>query len=390
MRIGVDIRCLSEGRRSGVEEYVEETLKSILSMDSYNEYVFFLNAFSEVKADLSWVNQYPNVSIRRWKIPNKILNFFLWYFKWPKIDRLIGGADVFFAPNINFLALSKHTKLVLTVHDLSFELYPETFSWKRRVWHFFIAPRALCRYADRIVAVSNSTAQDLITRYGISREKISVIYSGVGEQYVTIDRNNPILLSTKEKYHLPYRFVLFLGTWEPRKNINMVVSAYNAYRKNCPEDTSYHLVLAGTPGWKSCPIIEAVKKSPYQSSIHLLGFVENEDKPALYNLAEVFVYVSLYEGFGFPVLEAMRCGTPTITSHTSSLAEVTDGYAILVDPYKPDELYRVIRELFIDKELRKMCSESGRHKSYGYRWQLSGSALLEVFREVLGGTTNYK
>ncbi len=384
MRIGVDIRCLSEGRRSGVEEYVEETLKSVLSMDPYNEYVFFLNAFSDIKADLSWTKQYANVSLSRWKIPNKILNLSLWYLKWPKLDRLIGGVDIFFAPNINFLALSKRTKLVLTMHDLSFELYPETFSWKRRLWHFFIAPRALCRHADRLVAVSRSTAQDLITHYAISREKISVVYSGVGEKYVTIDRNDPVLLRTKEKYGLPYRFILFLGTWEPRKNIDALIAAYNAYRKDHRGETYYHLVLAGTPGWKSKSIYDAIKSSPYQDSIHLLGFVDDVDKPALYNLAEIFLYPSLYEGFGFPVLEAMRCGTPAITSHTSSLSEVTDGQAILVDPYKPDELYRAIKELLSDKQLRKMCAENGMRKAYIYRWHLSGSALLEVFREVLG------
>lgn len=384
MRIGVDIRCLSDGRRSGVEEYIEETLKGVFSMDSQSEYILFLNAFSEVKADLSWLDEYPNVSLRRFRIPNKLLNFCLWYLRWPKIDRLLGGVDIFFAPNINFIALSKQAKLVLTMHDLSFELYPETFSWKRRLWHFFVAPRMLCQSADRIVSVSQSTASDLLAYYTISKEKLSVILSGVGERYTVIDRNDPRMFETKEKYHLPYRFVLFLGTWEPRKNIATLISAYNAYRKNSSEESPYHLVLAGTPGWNSESIFTAVDESPYKSDIHLLGFVDDEDKAIVYNLAEVFVYVSFYEGFGFPVLEAMRCGTPTITSHTSSLAEVTDGYAILVDPHKPDELYRALKELLESKDLQKSLANAGMRKAYEYRWQLSASALLEVFREVLG------
>lgn len=385
MRIGIDIRCFSEGRRSGVEEYVEETLKGLLSMDTHNEYILFFNAFFKDRADLSWINKYPNASLYRLRIPNKVLNFFLWYFRWPKIDRLIGGVDLFFAPNINFIALSKKTKLILTIHDLSFELYPETFSWKRKLWHFFIAPRALCQRASRIVAVSQSTAQDLTSFYAISHEQISTILSGVGEQYTNIDRNNPKLLEIKEKYNLPYRFILFLGTWEPRKNICALITAYNAYRKNFENSDGFcHLVLAGTSGWKSEAIYSAVRNSPYRESIHLLGFIKDEDKPGLYNLATIFVYPSFYEGFGFPILEAMRCGTPVITSHTSSMGEITDGRAILVDPNRPNEIYRAMRELLEDSRLRKLYSENGMRKAYNYRWHLSASALLEVFREVLG------
>lgn len=384
MKIGIDIRCLSEGRRSGVEEYVEEILKSIFAMDAHNDYVLFLNAFSPIKTDLSWIQKYPNVSLCRWKIPNKLLNFCLWYFRWPKLDRLIGGVDIFFAPNINFIALSKKTKLILTVHDLSFEWYPETFSWKRRLWHVFVAPRTLCRRADRLVAVSRSTAQDLETQYHISKEKISVIPSGVGERYVTMDRNDPQLLETKEKYQLPYRFIFFLGTWEPRKNMAALVAAYDAYRDTCTGNTFSHLVLAGTPGWGSELFLQSIKQSAYRDSIHLLGFVDDVDKPALYNLAELFVYVSLYEGFGFPVLEAMRCGTPVITTNTSSLSEVTDGYALLIDPYKPNELTLAMQEILSDKKLSALTLESGRRKAYEYRWSLAGSALLEVFRETLG------
>lgn len=384
MRVGIDIRCLSDGRRSGVEEYTVEILRSLFTIDPRNEYVLFLNAFSRVQADLSWIQRYSNVTVYRSRIPNKVLNFFLWYFRWPKIDRLIGGTDIFFVPNINFIALSKKTKCVLTVHDLSFALYPEMFSWKRRLWHFFVLPRDLCRRADRIVSVSRSTAQDLMTFFSVPSEKISVILSGVSDRYVTIDRNNPDLLKVKEKYCLPYRFILFLGTWEPRKNIETLVAAYNGYRESCATKNFFHLVLAGISGWQSRSLIHAVETSPYRDSIHLLGFIDDRDKTFLYNLAELFVYISHYEGFGFPVLEAMRCGTPVITSHASSLAEITDGGAVLVDPQRPDDVCRAIEEVLGDKTFVRFLSETGRRKAYGYRWELSGSALLEVFREVLG------
>lgn len=387
MKIGIDIRCLADGRTSGVEEYTQEILKNLFALDSNNTYILFLNAFSSVKADLSWVDQFPNVTIKRLRIPNKLLNFSLWYFRFPQLDRLIGGVDVFFAPNISFLAVSHKTKLVLTIHDLSFELYAHTFSRKMRWWHTFVAPHNLCKRASRIVAVSESTKKDLMAHYGLSQEKISVIPSGVRECYAVMDRNDPTLLAVKDKYDLPYRFILFLGTWEPRKNIESIISGYTAYRKATDKQgVVYKLVLAGHPGWGSKEVEHALAKSPYREDIITLGYIDDKDKPALYNLASVFVYPSFYEGFGFPVLEAMRCGTPVITSHTSSLVEVTEGHAILIDPHKPHELYIALRELLSDKTLYRILSDAGKRKSYEYRWHLASSRLLEVFREVLGNT----
>lgn len=386
MKIAIDIRCLAEGRHSGVEEYTTQLLRALFSMDPFNEYVLFLNSFSEVKTNLAWVEMYSNVSVRRFRIPNKLLNLSLWYLRRPFLDKLVGGADIFFFPNINFLSVSPRAKCVLTMHDLSFVLYPETFSVKRRLWHAFVAPKNLCRRADRLIAVSQSTMDDIATHYGISQEKISLVPSGVSGRFSEIDRNDPRMLHTKTKYGLPYRFAFFLGTREPRKNIGAVIAGYEKYRDMLSEEeTPLHLVIAGTSGWGSGAFLAAAHASRYQNDIHCIGCVDDEDKPVLYNLAEVFVYLSLYEGFGFPVLEAMRCGTPTITAHHSSLAEITDGYALLIDPYKPNELALALREFSRDKRLGKYGTESGRRRAYEYRWELTASATLEVFRETLGG-----
>lgn len=384
MKIIIDIRCLSEGRFSGVEEYVGQLLRGLFSLDPFNEYVLFINAFSEIKTDISWVHRYPNVSLRRFYVPNKLLNGLLWYFHWPKLDTLLGGADIFFSPNIHFLAVSKRVKCVLTMHDLSFALYPETFSFKRRLWHFFVAPKNICRRADRIIAVSQSTYDDVQTKYGISQEKISLVPSGVNARFVPIDRNDPRMLRTKTKYELPYKFILFLGTREPRKNISAIFFGYEAYRDALAEkDTPLHLVIAGISGWGSDTVMRRALDSRYRKEIHCIGYVDDEDKPVLYNLAEIFVYLSLYEGFGFPVLEAMRCGTPTITANNSSLSEITGGYAVLVDPYKPNELAIALQELSQDKKFRSRQIESGKKRAFEYRWELSASATLEVFRETL-------
>lgn len=384
MKIGVDIRCLVEGRRSGVEEYTESLLKNLFVIDPHNEYVLFLNSFREPNVDLSWAEKFPRVTIKRFRIPNKILNFFLWYLRWPKIDRMLGGVDVFFAPNITFLALSKKAKLVLTVHDLSFELYPNTFTVKRRLWHLFVSPRRLVGMADRVIAVSRSTAEDLAGYYGVRRKFVRVIPSGVGDQYGKIDRNDVALLRVKEKYGLPYRFILFLGTIEPRKNIVSLVRAYEAFRATRKEgDPVYSLVIAGSSGWRGEALDREIGELSYKKDIRVIGFVEDADKPALYNLASIFVYPSLYEGFGFPVLEAFACAIPTITSHTSSLGEIAQQAAILTDPYKPQQISDALGELTKDKALADRLAGAGQRRAHGYQWQLTAHKTLEMFRSVL-------
>ena len=154
MRIGIDIRCLAEGKRTGVEEYTLALLQELFLHDQENEYILFFNAWRKETPDFSWVKQFPRVTLRIFHYPNKLLNLSLWYFGFPKIDRLLGGTDVFFLPNLNFIAVSNDTRLVVTAHDLSFELYPELFSWKQRLWHFLVHFRQVIHRANKIIAVS--------------------------------------------------------------------------------------------------------------------------------------------------------------------------------------------------------------------------------------------
>ena len=364
MKIGIDIRCLTEGRRTGVEEYLISLLENLFYLDKKSEYILFLNSFKKSNADLNWLKKYPNVKLKVFRFPNKLLNLLFWYWHWPKIDRMLGGVDVFFMPNISFAGISNKTKLVLTIHDLSFEYYPETFSWKRRLWHFFVNPKKLTQKANKIIAVSNSTKNDLANFYGISKEKLAVIYSGVTDKFSVINRNNLKLVQIKEKYKLPYKFVLYLGTIEPRKNITGLIRAFNVLKKK--EEArlgEYKLVIAGAKGWKSKQIFSEIENSPFKRDIIFVGFIEDEDKPAVYNLASLFIYPSFFEGFGFPPLEAMKCGIPVITSNVSSLSEIVDEAGILIDPDKPDEIYQAMNSILLNKSLRENLVKKGLKQS---------------------------
>ncbi|MDR3582749.1 MAG: glycosyltransferase family 1 protein [Candidatus Pacebacteria bacterium] len=384
MKIAIDVRCLTDGRRTGVEEYTLSLLENIFEIDRKNKYVLFLNAWKEPRFDFSTLEKYPNVKLKRLRIPNKLLNFSFWYQDWPKINRLVGGADIVFSPNIIFGAVSKYVKHVTTIHDLSFERYPEYFSQKRRWWHIFINARKICRQANRIIAVSESTKKDVVSLYGIDPQKIAVIPSAVSDKFRIINRNDAKLVKVKEKYNLPYKFILFLGTIEPRKNIVGLVRAFSAFQKFARENKKddlqkYKLVIAGSSGWKNEGIFQEINNSESKDDIQVINFVDDEDKPYIYNLASLFVYPSFFEGFGFPPLEAMKCGVPVIASNNSSLPEIVGNAGILIDPDKPEEIFRAMREVLSSRELQLELIKKGFEKADQFAWKKTAQKTLEIF-----------
>ncbi len=382
MRIGIDIRCLSDGKRTGVEEYTINLLENLFELDKKNQYVLFSNSYGNSHFDARIFSQYKNVNVKQFRFPNKLLNFCFWYLRWPNVDKMLGGVDIFFMPNINFVALSQKTKLVLTVHDLSFEIFPETFSFKRRVWHSVINPRSLCRRADQVIAVSDSSKSDIVSLYGIDERKVERIYNGVSDEMEQLDRNDPRLIEVKERYHLPFNFIFCLGTIEPRKNIPAIVKAYDQLRSlNNPQLDKYKLVIAGGRGWKVKKILDTMRNAKFTKDIIFTSCITNEDKAAVYTLSSLFVYPSFFEGFGIPVLEAMRCGVPVITSNCSSLPEVVGQGGIMIDPDKPDELYLAMKEVLLDRELHSQLSQSGLRQAIRFNWRTSARETWGLFEK---------
>ncbi len=360
--IGIDGRCLLDENYTGVSEYTVALIKKLLKDYPQNKYIVFLNSFKgrDIQEKLLWLRNYRNVSIKHFHWPNKLLNFSLWFFHWPKLDKLIGGADIFIAPNISFLAIGKKTKFILTIHDLSFERFKKTFSWKRRLWHFVINPRQLSKQADEIWTVSNSTKWDLESLYKIPSKKIKVKL--IVQNLQTFKKENikkKKIATIKKQYQLPEKFILYLGTIEPRKNIIKLVQAFEYLRKNKLINSDYKLVLAGQFGWKYGNILKYINNSPYRSEIILPQFVEPEDKPYFYHLASAFVFPSLFEGFGIPVVEAMAGGTPVITSNNSSLPEVVNDAGILIDPDRTEDLIDALELLLNSKTLQKEFRDKG-------------------------------
>jgi glycosyltransferase involved in cell wall biosynthesis len=233
------------------------------------------------------------------------------------------------------------------------------------------------RKADIIVADSHSTKRDIIEYFGVEDEKIKVVHLGVESRF------RPI--GNVEKYrlrnNLPSKMILNVGTLEPRKNVVTLIKAFKRLREKGFED--YKLVIAGDKGWLYEQIFKDVDHSGLKQEILFRGVVSDEDLPMFYNCADIFVYPSLYEGFGLPPLEAMACGIPVITSNTSSLPEVIGDAGIMVDPTDDKSLSDAMYSVLTDKELWQHMSNNGLQRSKIFTWEKAAKEILEIYDEVL-------
>lgn len=381
MNIGIDIRPLISPARTGVGEYASELISAILNLDKQNKYFLFYNSYSDVSNNVpKWRQDNVQYIITRW--PNKVFNGFIKIAGVPKLDKIMGNIDVFFSPNLNFTSLSKKTKFVLTIHDLPFEIFPEFFSPKQRLWHKMINPKKQCERADVIMVPSENTRRDIVDRYKLNPEKIKVLYHGLPQIFYKkelIGNSQKI----KEKYKLPDKFILFLGTVEPRKNITGLIRAFETAHGSLPAD--YSLVIAGTNGWNYDKIFERANLSPVKDRIKFIGYVEPEEKPALYSLAHAFVYPSFYEGFGFPVIEAMACGTPVITSNRSSLPEITQNAAYLINPDNTVSIAQGIIKILNNKNIWDFYVSQGLRQAQKFSWAATADKWLGIVKNLNQG-----
>ena len=291
----------------------------------------------------------------------------------PSIERYLGPLDLVHTPSLVFTP--SRAPLVATIHDLCVVKYPWAFPFRWRVFH----RRALglvLKHARVILSDSTSTRDDLYTLIGEKDPRIRVAPLGVDAVGGPTEVKIADVLS---KYGLTPGYVLFVGTIEPRKNLSRLVKAYASFDVE-EKAKSGELILVGAAGWMGRRELSRLLS---QQGVRWLGFLPQEDLEAVYAAASIFVYPSLYEGFGLPVLEAMARGIPVVTSDTSSLREVGEGVALLVDPEDTMELGKAMRRLIYDKSMRKELSELGREKAVGYSWERTAALTLEAYNGML-------
>ena len=376
MKIGIDIRTLMDTRYSGVSEYAFNLVREILKLDHDNEYRLFYNCFGDCPNMPRFSGD--KVKVIKFNYPNKIFNYLLVkIFNYPKIDKEL-GVDAWFMPHINFIGLAGSARSIITIHDLSFLRYPEFFSARKNFWHRLVNVKKLLKKFAVIVAVSENTKRDIIELCGVSEAKIKIIYPGLSAQFFDRELINGQAEAVRIKYDLPDKYILYLGTVEPRKNVEGIIRAYNEMRNKHHELSGVKLIIAGGKGWKSDNIYNERERSQFKSGSQFFGHVADEDRACLYGLAKVFVYPSFYEGFGFPPLEAMAAGVPVVASFAASLPEVVGGAALMVDPYNINEIARALKETLTDENLRNKLINRGWERVKKFNWENTARQYLEI------------
>lgn len=258
---------------------------------------------------------------------------------------------------------------VVTIHDLGFRYFPEAHTARDR-FYLDLTTFYSARRASIILADSQATASDLETFYNVPFTKIRVVYPGVDPPPVGD------IAAVRRKYNLPERYFLFLGTLQPRKNIAVIVQAYQRWRSANPDDSA-ELVLAGGKGW-----LYDDQWAEGLPGVHMPGYIDDADKGALYAGALALVFPSLHEGFGFPVIEAMHCGTPVITSNTSSLPELGGDAALLVDPLDVGAITNKMTRVSGNESQRQLMIEKGYAQAGRFTWERAAQQVLGIFEDV--------
>ena len=373
MTVGVDIRVLGNKVKSGIEEYAENLLPDLIREGKDIQFKLFYSSHRNSLPDYGWLKE-SNVELYQFKYPNNLLFTSSIFLNRPFIDKMVGGADIFFFPHFFLSSLSPGCKRVTTFHDLSYLYFPEHLTFRKKIWHNFqMNPKWQAKFSDKIISVSESTKNDLISFYKIDPARIEVIYSGLTKYDGQTD-----IIDFKRKKKLPDRFILFLGKLEPRKNVLGVIKAFKKLKSNL-KYSDMGLVIAGTRGWLYRDLI---KETECDDSITFTGQLSDEERFLYYHVAEIFVYPSFFEGFGFPPLEAMSCGTPVITSRNSSLPEVIGDAAILADPYDAAELELWITKLLGAKKLCNLLVQKGLKQASKFKWKDAATKTLEVIRKA--------
>jgi len=381
LRIGLDYTPAIR-QRAGIGRYTRGLVQALAALDRQNEYVLLEAGGGEQGSSEAFTFP-PNFRHRPLPVSERTMAV-LWHrLRLPlPVDLLIGEVDLFHSPDF-LLPPLRHGRAILTVHDLSFRRRPECADAALAAYLNRAVPPSIQR-ADLVLADSRSTQADLVELLGVPAAKIEVLYPGVGDTYQPV-RDAATLAAVRQKYNLPDNFVLFVGTIEPRKNLVTLLQAWPKLQiADCRLQIA--LVIAGGKGWLYEETFATVERLGLFSDVVFLGYVPEADLPALYSLARLFVFPSLYEGFGLPPLEAMACGTPVVCAHTSSLPEVAGDAALLVDPLDADGLAAAMQQALGDEELRARLIERGLRQAARFTWRAAAPQLLAIYeREDLTG-----
>jgi glycosyltransferase involved in cell wall biosynthesis len=384
MRIGIDYTAAVR-QGGGIGRYTRNLIRSLASLDTKNRYTLFVaGGWGEGDGLGPWPGNYR---VRSIPLSDRWMNILWQRLRLPlPIQFVTGPLDLFHSPDF-VLPPTRQVPAILTVHDLSFLRVPQYFVLGFREYLEGAVSRAVKR-AYHILADSESTRRDLIELMAVEPERVSVLYPGVEPRFQQV-HDMEFLHRVRSRYGLPEHFVLGLSTLQPRKNFDGLIQAYHrmlATRDGEPGITDLDLVIVGGTGWLYKDTLALAERLGLGERVHFVGFVSDEDLPALYSLATVFAFPSWYEGFGLPVLEAMACGTPVVAADNSSLPEVVGGAGLMVSAGDAEALAKALASLLTEQSLRRQLIAAGREQARRFTWEAAATRLSTIYESASRGT----
>jgi len=379
MRIGIDYTSAVQ-QGAGIGRYTRQLVSALVESDAENKYALLVGGggVPDAASQLEDLTCRANVRSVLLPVSDHTLSV-LWHRLhlplW--VELACGPLDLFHSPDFTLPPVLR-ARTILTIHDLSFIRVPECAEPSLRSYLLQAVPASV-RRADIVLADSECTRADLIELLGADPDRVEVVYAGVGQRFQRV-RDDNLLRDVRERYNLPKRFILGLGTLQPRKNFRRLVRAYAMTQGQIANEI--RLVIAGAKGWMYDGIFRSVEELGLRDAVRFPGYVADDDLPALYSMADLFVFPSLYEGFGMPPLEAMACGTPVVTSNASSLPEVVGDAALVVDPLDVAALADAMGHLLTDRDLRENMARRGVEQARLFTWTRAAASLLDIYRRV--------
>ena len=378
MRVALNAQLLSSAasyRAAGINRVLQHLLAELPAVPGDERYLVYA-PFSEANRRLL---ARPRIRARLTRLPvDRPPVRIAWEQTVLPVELVREGADLLHA--LGFVSpVAWRGKTVVTVYDLSFLRFPEVYNRANRMYLSTFTPPSL-RRADRVITISEDARRDVIELCGVAPERVTPILLAADERF----RPAPpeAVEAFRRRQGLAERFVLYQGTLQPRKNVETLVRAYALLRSQGSDD--HQLVLAGPRGWQYEPIFDLIRRLGLVDAVRFPGFVPDDDLPLWYSSAAVFAFPSRYEGFGLPLLEAMACGAPVVSSNASSLPEVVGDAGLMVDPSDVEGLCSALRRLLDDEPLRQAISVAGRARAQIFSWRRTAAETVQVYREVLG------
>jgi len=373
MRIAVNTRLLLTGKMDGIAWFTYETMKRITTQHPEHQFLFIFDRRYSDEFIFSG-NIQPVIAHPQSRHP--LLWYLFFEFGVPAVLRRY-KPDLFLSPD-GWLSLSTSVKSMAVIHDLNFEKHPEFIPWTVRKYYHHFFPR-FARRADRIATVSEFTKNDIAKRYHVSPDKIDVVYNGANENYVPVSEE--IKKATRDKYTSGSPYFVFVGTIHPRKNLTNLFKAFGEFKKSGNNDVK--LFIVGDRKWWTGDIKEAYDNLNCKNEIVFGGRMTTEELHKTIASALAMTYVSYFEGFGIPIVEAFYCDVPVITANVTSMPEVAGDAALLVDPYSVESIRDAMIKLASDEKLRLQLIERGKERKKEFNWQKSSERLWASIEKTM-------